>query len=112
VHAGRGKREGEGKATMLKWFDAAHAQDFGRELARFYGDRVPFDPPFNQKQFAAKTQETLKKLDTKIAQFKAKEPLNLYKKAKLGNAFKWELREKGYAVAYVDELTEWLMHRL
>lgn len=96
---------------MLQWFDAAHAQDFGRELARFYSDRVPFDPPFSKKQFATKTQETLKKLDLKIQQFKAKDKLNLYKKAKLGNAFKWELRDKQYDVTYVDELTEWLMHR-
>lgn len=97
---------------MLQWFNAAKAQDFGRELARFYSDRVPFDPPFSAKQFASKTQETLKKLEHQIRQFKDKESLNVYKKAKLGNAFKWSLRDGGYDNTYVDELTEWLMLRL
>ncbi len=96
---------------MLKWFDAKEEQAFGRSLAEFYIERVPFESPFSKKKFATKTQETLKKVDLQIQQFKSGRPLNVYKKAKLGNAFKWVLRDKGYDAEYVDELTEWLMLR-
>jgi len=47
-----------------------------------------------------------------VQQFKKDRRLNVYKKAKLGNAFKWSLRDAGYDVDYVNELTEWLMLRV
>ena len=70
------------------------------------------EAPLGTKKFAAKTQETLKKIDLQVQQFKAGRALNVYKKAKLGNAFKWVLRDKGYDTQYVDDLTEWLMLRV
>ena len=94
---------------MLKWFDAKDEQTFGKSLAQFYVDRVPFESPFSKKKFATKTQDTLKQIDRQIQQFKSGRSLNVYKKAKLGNAFKWVLRDAGYDNEYVDELTEWLM---
>jgi hypothetical protein len=97
---------------MLKWLDAKDEQAFGKSMAQFYSERVPFESPFSKKKFAAKTQETLKKLDLQIQQFKSSHALNVYKKAKLGNAFKWTLRDAGYDNEYVDELTEWLMLRV
>lgn len=96
---------------MLKWFAAKEEAAFGESLAHFYIERVPFESPFSTKKFAAKTQEVLKKLDLQIQQFKAGRPLNVYKKAKLGNAFKWTLRDAGYDTEYADGLTEWLMLR-
>lgn len=97
---------------MFNWFAAEESRAFGKNLAKFYIERVPFETPFSTKKFAAKTQETLKKVESQVQQFKAKESLNLYKKAKLGNSFKWALRDAGYDNQYVDELTEWLMLRL
>lgn len=97
---------------MFGWFDAKEAQHFGTSLARFYIDRVPFEAPFSKNKFATKTQEVLKKIDLQVDQFKQGRDLNMYKKAKLGNAFKWALRDAGYDVDYVNELTEWLMLRV
>ncbi|MEO8153080.1 MAG: hypothetical protein ABI605_08430 [Rhizobacter sp.] len=97
---------------MLTWFDAKEAQTFGKALAQFYVERVPFESPFSTKKFATKTQEVLKKLDLQVQQFKSNHSLNIYKKAKLGNAFKWALRDAGYDTEYVDGLTEWLMLRV
>lgn len=94
---------------MIKWFDAKEEQAFGRTLAQFYVDRVPFEAPFSKKKFATKTQDTLKGMALQIQQFRSGRALNVYKKAKLGNAFKWHLREAGYDAEYVDELTEWLL---
>lgn len=97
---------------MLKWLDAKEEQAFAREIAQFYVQRVPFESPFSSKQFAAKTQEVLKKVDLQVQKFKTGRSLNIYKKAKLGNAFKWVLRDAGYDTEYVNGLTEWLMLRL
>ena len=47
-----------------------------------------------------------------IGDFKLENKLNLYKKAQLGNAFKWALLEAGYSGKDVDELTTALMHQL
>jgi len=95
--------------TMFKWLDASAAQAFGTELATFYMQRVPFEPPFSQKKFAAKVQDVLGKMQRQIQQFRATNDLNFYQKAKLGNAFKWALRDGGYDTKYVDEITEWLI---
>ena len=97
---------------MLKWLDAKEEQAFGKTLAEFYIERVPFESPFSEKKFATKTQEVLKKVDLQVQQFRSGRALNVYKKAKLGNAFKWSLRDAGYDTEYVDGLTEWLMLRL
>ncbi len=97
---------------MLKWLDAKAEQEFGQTLAKFYIDRVPFESPFSTKKFATKTQEVLKKVELQVHQFKAGRSMNFYKKAKLGNAFKWALRDAGYDTEYIDGLTEWLMHRI
>jgi hypothetical protein len=97
---------------MLKWLDAKEEQEFGKSLAKFYIERVPFESPFSTKKFAAKTQDVLKKVDLQIRQFRTGRELNVYKKAKLGNAFKWVLRDAGYDTEYVDGLSECMMHRI
>ena len=47
-----------------------------------------------------------------VAEFKAAHKLNIYKKAQLGNAFKWTLKEAGYQASDVDALTVLLMRQL
>ena len=47
-----------------------------------------------------------------VERFKAENKLNTYKKAKLGNAFKWALKDAGYEAAYIEKISEWLMLRL
>jgi hypothetical protein len=97
---------------LFSWFDAAAAKDFGADLARFYVERIPAGSAVNEKKFAAKTKEVLDKMALRVAQFKEANTLNTYKKAQLGNAFKWTLRDAGYDSAYIDRLTSWLVTRL
>ena len=97
---------------LFKWFDAGAAKEFGAALAQFYVERIPVDSAVNEKKFAAKTKDVLDKMALRVAQFKEANRLNTYKKAQLGNAFKWTLREAGYESAYVDRLTEWLVARI
>ena len=97
---------------MFSWFDATDAKGFGADLARFYVERIPADSGANKKEFASKTKEVLDKMSLKVEKFKEANTLNTYKKAQLGNAFKWALRDSGYDTAYIDRLTSWLVTRI
>jgi hypothetical protein len=97
---------------MFDWLNATLAKEFGAELARFYIERIPVAVAVTEKKFAAKSKEVLDKMALQVIRFKETNTLNTYKKAQLGNAFKWELRDAGYDTAYVDRLTEWLVARL
>lgn len=94
---------------FLKWFDAAAAKKFGDDLARFFIERIPPAKNFGDKAFEMKANKILKQMAGQIAQFKQTHKLNTYKKAQLGNAFKWALRDAEIAPEYADKLTKWLM---
>ncbi len=96
---------------MINWFDARAAAQFGVTLAQAVTAKIPLDTSADEKKFSRKASELLTTMDGQIANFKRTHPLNLYKKAKLGNAFKWKLLDAGYRPAYVEELTEWLLAR-
>ena len=53
-----------------------------------------------------KRAKLLGKLTLVVKQFGLAHNLNVYKKAKLGNAFKWTLLDKGYDAGFVDKLTK------
>lgn len=97
---------------ILGWFNAVEAQSFGRALAASFIERLPPAEKTSDKKFETKAREALVKMAKQVAAFRSGHRLNLYKKAKLGNAFKWTLREAGFDDAYTDELTEWLMLQL
>jgi len=93
----------------LGWFNASEAKEFGITLAQFYMNRIPPGDSDGKNKSIAKRQEVLNKLFLQLAQFKRDHKLNIYKKAQLGNVFKWTLKDAGYDPAFVDELTKELM---
>ena len=97
---------------VFDWFDAAEAQNFGRTLATYFIEKLPPLEKTSDKKFETKSREALGKMANQVASFRANHRLNFYKKAKLGNAFKWTLREAGFDIGYTDKLTEWLMLQL
>lgn len=102
----------KGEGVMLSWFDAREAKKFGEGLAAFFIERSPIEASKKDaKTFARKRAEVLDKMAQQVLQFRATHKLNIYKKAQLGNAFKWALRDAGYDSDYVDELTNWLSLR-
>jgi len=94
---------------ILSWFDARQAKEFGASLALFLIERIPANQQTAEKKFAEKTQKTLDQMTAQITQFKTQNKLNTYKKAQLGNAFKWALKDAGLTSSHVDQLTKWLM---
>ena len=94
---------------MLKWFDATAAKDFGATLARYFAQGMPGDHRFGDKAFEMKANKLLKLMAERVVSFKANNALNPYKKAQLGNAFRWALVDAGIPSEYADKLTKWLM---
>lgn len=97
---------------MLSWFDAKEAKSFGEMLARFMIERLPKASGGSEKAFLQKTEKILMQAALQVTKFKQEHRLNAYKKAQLGNAFKWTLRDAGFANEQSDELTNWLMLQL
>ena len=96
----------------FSWFDASEAKQFGKALAQFYLAKLPVDTDRADKKYPNKKEFVARKMAEQIGDFKLENKLNLYKKAQLGNAFKWALLEAGYSGKDVDELTTALMHQL
>lgn len=94
---------------FFNWFDAREAKAFGMSLAQMFMEKVPLEAQLNEKKFAARMQDVLQKMAARVRDFRKGAEVNLYKKAQLGNAFKWALRDSGYDEAYVEKLTLWLM---
>jgi hypothetical protein len=97
---------------VLSWLNAKEAEQFGVSLAQFFIQRIPIEDPNKKNKSMAKKREVLDKMLLQITLFKMNHNLNIYKKAKLGNAFKWELRNAGYNAKFVDELTKVLATKL
>ena len=94
---------------IFGWFDAKPAQALGSDLARAFMSRVPVNAKVSDRKFEVKAKAALLEIERRIADFKTSQRLNFYRKAKLGNAFKWTLKDAGYDPAYVDKLTDLVM---
>ena len=97
---------------MFGWFNATRAEEFGTTLAKFFVEKMPADKKLNDAKFAAKTEFLLTKMSAQISVFKQEEKLNFYKTAKLGNAFKWTLKDAGIDETLSAKLVEWLVANL
>jgi tetratricopeptide (TPR) repeat protein len=103
---------------LLKWFNAREATEVGTALADdFVLESVSgsADKRGQGAKLQAQSQELqkllhrfLRRVEREVRPLK----LNLFKRAKLANSFKWRLLEKGVEQPLVDELTQALVLRL
>ena len=54
----------------------------------------------------------LEGLSARAVRYHQQHKLGVYKKAKLGNVFRWKLKELGYSAAFVERATKELVTRL
>lgn len=54
----------------------------------------------------------LEGLGARAVRYQDEHPLGVYRKAKLGNVFKWKLREIGYSEAFSEKATKEIVTRL
>ena len=91
---------------LFSWFDAKEATDFGVALADTLVSKFPATEENRKKKTIAKQMHVIQVVLAKAQQFRLGAKLNFYKKAKLGNAFRWRLTDLGYDKDFVDELTK------
>jgi tetratricopeptide (TPR) repeat protein len=99
---------------LLGWLDARRATEFGIALADQFATQTVSVATGNgrtavrQQKHSAALRECLQRADREMGAAS----LNFYKKAKLANAFKWRLLEKGVANTVAAEVTQTLVMHL
>jgi len=99
--------------ALLRWFDTSELEDFGTVLANDLGRRFP---PASEARTdpGAKHQikVILEGLAGRAVRYRAQHKLGIYKKAKLGNVFRWKLKEHGYTKEFAERATREIITRL
>ncbi|MSQ70767.1 MAG: hypothetical protein EXR27_05675 [Betaproteobacteria bacterium] len=96
---------------VLNLFSPSKTNEFAKTLAQDIAKRYP--PAFanNPEQMVSAKRLTtiLEDAFSRAHQFNQENRLGMFKKAKLGNTFKWELKEMGYDEKFVEMATEGLI---
>ncbi|BBB69682.1 hypothetical protein ACO0LL_27135 [Undibacterium sp. TC4M20W] len=91
---------------MFSWFSTKEEKAFGLQLAEFVIKEIPLEmAKKKQDKTVAKRQKVMQQAAIKVLEFKRDHRLNVYKKAQLGNSFKWRLLEEGFDPEVASELT-------
>jgi tetratricopeptide (TPR) repeat protein len=101
---------------MLKWLDAREATNVGTALADDFVLHTASESATRRGDKRAPQGQELQKFLQKFLQRVDREAqplkLNIFRRAKLANSFKWRLLERGVEKRVVEELTEALVLRL
>jgi hypothetical protein len=98
---------------MFSWFDSREATEFGTSLADFFAERIPAKSiGRSDKKAIHKFNSVVELMHRRASDFRQRGTLNMYKRAKLMNAFQWRLLELGYDEALVGEMTKTLVRSL
>jgi hypothetical protein len=93
-------------SVIFRYFDT---KDVDALADRMAGEMVRRVPPASVgdegRKAEAKQQRTQDVLMQEVHDFARRETLNVYKKARLANRFKWALLEAGYPKEFADRLT-------
>lgn len=99
--------------ALFGFLDTRELEDFGTVLANDLGRRFP---PASEARTDAGAKYQLKVilegLGARAVRFHLEKKLNVYKKAKLGNVFKWRLKELGYSDEFAERATKEIITRL
>jgi hypothetical protein len=89
-------------------FKKAPIQDFAKSLVEDVVTRYPpaLDKDAGKRPSANRLTRIVEDLCERVVQFHGEHRLGWIAKAKLANAFRWEMTEKGYSKAFVDMATE------
>jgi hypothetical protein len=85
--------------------------EFAKQLATNLSKRYPpaLDVNPEKKISANRLTKVLEEALQSASEFQRENRLGLLGKAKLGNEFKWQLKELGYSEQFIDVATEGLM---
>jgi hypothetical protein len=85
--------------------------EFAKQLAASVAKRYPpaLDKAKEKKVSVNRITKVLEDTFVKAVEFDREHKLGVYKRARLGNSFKWELKELGYSDKFIEVATEGLI---
>ncbi|HTS22015.1 MAG TPA: hypothetical protein VMN79_09400 [Casimicrobiaceae bacterium] len=98
---------------MLKVLDTRELEEFAAGLADDLARRFP--PAAESRTDAGAKHQIkviLEGLATRAVRYREEHKLGIYKKAKLGNVFRWKLEEHGYTKEFAERATKEIITRL
>jgi len=99
--------------SIFNLFNTREIEEFATALAVDLGRRFP---PASEKRTDPGVQHQIKVilegLSARAVRFHHERKLGVYKKAKLGNVFKWKLKELGYSAEFAERATKEIVTRL
>ena len=96
---------------LLSLFSNGKIASFAKELAEGLSKRYPpaLDIGPEKRVSQARLTRVLEETLMKATEFQREHKLGTFGKAKLGNEFKWQLKELGYTERFIEIATEGLM---
>ena len=99
--------------ALFKALDTKELEEFATTLAADLGRRFP---PASEARTDTGAKHQIKVilegLATRAVRYHEQHKLGIYKKAKLGNVFKWKLKELGYSPEFAEAATQEIITRL
>jgi hypothetical protein len=92
-------------------FTSKDVDQFAKSLATEISKRYPpsLDQAKEKKISHNRIARVLEDAYNKAIEFKSEKQMGVYRKARLGNTFRWELTELGYSKPFVEMATEGLI---
>lgn len=91
---------------LLQWFDTREVDELARSIAAELVKRAPPSSlEAHTKKAADRLRNTHDAIFSRAGKFARTHKLNIYTKARLGNQFRWALREAGYPREFVEAWT-------
>ena len=96
---------------MFGRFRNKEIDEFSKLLAKELADQFQANEKKGSeiKKAIKKRGAAVNKIYNKAFDFKQEHRLGIYGRARLGNTFKWELREMGYEKEFINEMTKGLL---
>lgn len=96
---------------LSKIFRKAPISQFAKQLANEVSKRYPqhVDADSSKRPSVNRLTRIVEDVSEKALAFQAEHRLGWLGKAQLGNAFRWELKERGYRQDFIDLATEALI---
>jgi hypothetical protein len=98
---------------MFGMFDTRKVDDFAKSLAQDFSRRFPPSSEARTDKAASSQLSVVSEgVYARALRFHQENRLGLYRKAKLGNTFRWQLKEMGYSDGFIEKVTKGLVVRL
>lgn len=103
----------ERRMALLRFLDTTAIDEFATILANDVGRRFPPSSELRKDPAAGNQLKViLDGLGVRAHRYRTEHKLGVYRKAKLGNTFRWKLKELGYSEPFVENATRQIVLRM